>query len=96
MKHIDNLLLKARRAKGGNISHIIGWCSYEPDRCKFITDVRVWDGVPGSGYQKEYHIESDTPAEAEATFDDIVAQYEKADNIRLFIDDLTYPEAESG
>lgn len=74
MNHINNLLMKARKAVNGKGLYIMGFLDDDIDKQKYTVKGTIWDGVPGSG-GKEFYSEHDTQEEARKAFDDITAKY---------------------
>ena len=83
MNHINNLLMKARRAVNGKGLYIMGFSDYDIDKQKYTVKGTIWDGVPGSG-GKEFYSEHDTEEEARKALDDIKENYPGAVDVVFF------------
>ena len=95
MQHIERLLIRARKATGGEGMRILGFVEYRPDLKKFTCSGFVWDGVPGSVSDDDhFYSEHDTAEAATAYADSISAKYPGSENITFIVDDLTFPAQE--
>lgn len=85
MNHINRLLMQARRAKGGEGMHVLGFVDYDPEKKVYTASGTIWNGVAGSGGDPFYS-EHSTPEEALAACEAVAASYPGSENINFYMD----------
>ena len=87
MNHLNRLLIRAKTAKYGEGKQIIAFVSYAPEKRKYIADIRLWDGVHGSGSESIIS-EHDTQEEAEAACAAVKARFPASESVVFIMNDI--------
>ena len=86
MQHITRLIIKARKATGGENMTVVGFIDYDHTKQKYTCSGYVWNGVPGSVSDKDsFYSEHDTAEEATAAAEAIAAKYPGCENINFIM-----------
>lgn len=91
MRTIERLLARAKAVKGSDVRDIIAFVEYRPDKRLYTAAGTLWDGrtkAEGDSFYSEH----ETPQEALAASEAIANKYPNAETVRIFIDDMTFPE----
>lgn len=91
MRTIERLLARAKAVKGSDVRDILAFVEYSPDKQRYTASGTLWNGRTKADGETFYS-EHETPEEALAACEAIANKYPSAETVKIFIDDLTFPE----